>query len=99
VAISRVEMEVPNASSVQVGDEAVVVELSDARTITVPTAWYPRLLHANPEERQNWRTIGGGQGIHWEDLEEDISVESLLAGRPSGESQASLRRWLAARTA
>lgn len=63
----------------------------------MPLAWYPRLLHAGLEERRNARLIGGGEGIHWDDLDEDISVEGLLAGRRSGESQASLKRWLAAR--
>jgi len=91
-------MEVPNAASVEVSDEALVVDLSDARTISEPLPWYPRLLHGTLEERRHWRLIGDGQGIHWEDLDEDISVESLLAGRRSGESQASLERWLSARS-
>jgi hypothetical protein len=86
-------MEVPNAMGVEVSDEALVVELSDARTISVPLAWYPRLVHGTPQGR----LIGGGHGIHWEDLDEDVSVESLLAGRRSGESQASFARWLEAR--
>jgi len=51
-------------------------------------------MHATPEERNNWRLIGRGHGIHWEDIDEDISVEGLLAGKPSGESQASLKKWL-----
>jgi hypothetical protein len=69
----------------------------DGRTLTVPLAWYPRLAHGRPEERANWRLIGRGEGIHWPDLDEDISVDGLLAGRRSGESQASLARWLAER--
>jgi hypothetical protein len=56
------------------------------------------LLHATPEERNNWRFIGKGQGIHWEDIDEDISIENLLAGKPSGESQTSLKKWLQSRT-
>jgi Protein of unknown function (DUF2442) len=84
---------------VTAGDEAPMVDLADARTITVPLAWFPRLAHGTPAERANWRLIGGGVGIHWPDLDEDISVESLLAGRRSGETQASLRRWLQARKA
>lgn len=75
----------------------LAVQLDDGRAISVPLAWYPRLLHATTEERDNWRLIGKGQGIHWNDLDEDISVEGLLAGRPSGESQASFGRWLEAR--
>jgi hypothetical protein len=97
VRISKVELEIPDAASVEVTDDSLVVELSDARTISVPLAWYPRLLHASQAERRNWRFIGNGQGIHWEELDEDISVENLLAGRPSGESNASLERWLQAR--
>jgi hypothetical protein len=95
---SAVEMELPNALDVKVADETLIVDLSDGRTISVPLAWYPRLLHSAPEERKNWRLIGRGHGIHWEDIDEDISVEGLLAGRPSGESQASFKRWLKVRT-
>lgn len=95
---SAVEMELPNALDVKVADETLIVDLSDGRTISVPLAWYPRLLHSTPEERKNWRLIGRGHGIHWEDIDEDISVQGLLAGRPSGESQASFKRWLKVRT-
>ncbi|MGH7770684.1 MAG: DUF2442 domain-containing protein [Candidatus Binatia bacterium] len=97
MSISVAEIGVPNAENVAVTDDTLYVELSDGRTISVPLAWFPRLVHASPEERKNWRLIGKGRGIHWEDIDEDISVEGLLAGRPSGESQASLRKWLAAR--
>lgn len=82
------------AQRVTVTDDALVVELLDGRTITVPLAWYPRLAHGHQAERSHWRFIGEGEGIHWPDLDEDISVDGLLAGRQSGESQASLRRWL-----
>jgi len=61
-------------------------------------AWCSRLAHATPDEQCNWSLIGGGDGIHWPDPDEDISVEGLLAGRPSGESQTYLKRWLATRT-
>jgi len=94
---SAVEIEVPDAESVTVTEDTLAVDLSDGRTISVPLSWYPRLLHASPKERKNWRLIGKGQGIHWEDIDEDISVEGLLAGKPSGESQSSFARWLAAR--
>ena len=97
MTISRVEMEVPDATSVELTDDALAVELSDGRHISVPLAWYPRLLHGTAEERRNWRLIGRGEGIHWSDLDEDISVENLLAGRHSAESQPSLKRWLEAR--
>ncbi len=84
---------------VRVTDDALVVDLSDGRTISVPLVWYPRLLHSTPQERQNWRLIGKGEGIHWPDLDEDISVENLLLGKPSGESQLSFKRWLEQRAA
>jgi hypothetical protein len=96
--ISAIEIRVPAAETVTVTEDTLSVDLSDGRSISVPLAWFPRLLHALPEERKNWRLIGKGQGIHWEDLDEDISVEGLLAGRPSGESQASLQKWLASRS-
>jgi Protein of unknown function (DUF2442) len=82
------------AQNVSVTDDTIAVDLSDGRTISVPLAWYPRLLHGTPEERNNWRFIGDKEGIHWPDLDEDISVENLLAGKPSGESQGSFKRWL-----
>ncbi len=69
----------PLATSVQCSDDVLQVVLMDGREVSVPLAWFPRLLHASPEQRDNWRLIGGGIGIHWEDVDEDISVESLLA--------------------
>ena len=97
--ISTVEVRLPDAGEVTVTGDTLTVELSDGRTIAVPLAWYPRLIHATKKERGNWRLIGKGQGIHWPDLDEDVSVEGLLAGRPSGESQESFRRWLEVRQA
>ncbi len=88
----------PPAVSVSVSADTLTVELSDGRTLLVPLAWYPRLMHGTPAERDNWRLIGRGEGVHWPDLDEDISVAAMLAGRPSGESQTSLARWLAQRT-
>jgi hypothetical protein len=82
------------AQGVQVTDEALVVDLVDGRTVSVPLAWYPRLHHGSPQERGKWRLVGRGEGIHWPDLDEDVSVSGLLAGRASGETQDSLRRWL-----
>lgn len=87
------------AQSILVTGDALVVELVDGRTLTVPLAWYPRLLHGTPTERAHWRLIGNGMGVHWPDLDEDISVEGLLAGRRSGETVASIKRWLEARKA
>jgi hypothetical protein len=91
------DLRLPLAQDVSVTDDALVVELVDGRTVSVPLAWYPRLVHGTAEERAHWRFIGRGEGIHWPDLDEDISVAGLLAGRPSGESQRSLGRWLASR--
>jgi len=85
------------ATQVAVTDDTLTVELSDSRSISVPLAWYPRLLNGTAEERSRWRLIGQGQGIHWPDLDEDISVENLLVGRPSAESQHSLKKWLTTR--
>jgi hypothetical protein len=89
-----VEIEVSHAESVRVTEDTLTLELRDGRAISVPLAWFPRLVHATPEERRNWRLIGEGEGVHWEDLDEDISVEGMLAGKRSGESQASFKRWL-----
>ena len=83
--------------TIEVTNDTLTAELSDERTISVPLSWYPRLVHATSQERSNWELIGGGQGIHWPDLDEDISVESLLAGRKSGESHRSFKQWIEAK--
>ena len=85
------------AQDVVVTDERLEIKLTDGRMISAPIAWYPRLQHGTPAERSNWRLIGQGEGIHWPDIDEDISVANVLAGRPSGESQASLKKWLEGR--
>ena len=87
----------PRATAVTVRDEMLTVDLSDGRTLAVPLLWYPRLSHGTAAERGRWRLIGAGEGVHWPDLDEDVSVEGLLAGRRSAESQRSLARWLAGR--
>ena len=99
MSISGVEITVPKAEDLRLTKDTLSVDLSDGRTISVPLAWFPRLVHATQEERNNWRLIGKGHGIHWEDVDEDVSVEGLLAGRPSGESQASFKKWLEGRAA
>ena len=71
---STIEVQIPEAEDVSVTDDTLQVELSDGRTMSVPLAWYPRLVHATQEERNNWELIGGGQGIRWPDLDEDLSV-------------------------
>lgn len=92
-----IELRMVSAQNVQVTDDALIVDLSDGRTVSVPLAWFPRLLQGKPEERNKWRLIGEGEGIHWPDLDEDISVENLILGKPSGESQKSFKKWLEAR--
>ena len=82
------------AVQVQVTKEALVVDLFDGRSVSVPLVWYPRLVHASAEERQQFRLIGSGEGIHWDLLDEDISVEGIVVGRRSMESPESFRRWL-----
>lgn len=82
------------ATSVTIRDDTLTVELTDGRTISAPTAWYPRLVHATPTERKTWRLLGGGRGIHWPALDEDISIANLLGGKRSAESKTSLKRWL-----
>jgi hypothetical protein len=85
----------PVVVDVTISDDELIVDLGDGRRLIVPLAWYPRLVHASPAERQNWRLLGGGYAIEWPDLDEHIGVEGLLAGRRSGESQRSFARWLA----
>ena len=97
MSTSGIDLKNTAAKGVTVGEDSLVVELSDGRTIAVPVTWFPRLLYGTPAERSNWRLIGSGEGIHWPDLDEDISVASLLAGRPSSETGDSLRRWLEGR--
>jgi hypothetical protein len=84
-------------NNVVIAGDSLMVELNDGRSISAPLAWYPRLLRGTPEERNNWRLIGKAEGIHWPDLDEDVSIENLLTGKPSGESQDSFKRWLKGR--
>ncbi len=92
-----IKISVPNINNVIITDDSLTVELDDGRTVSVPLAWYPRLLHASLKERNSWRLMGKGVGIHWESIDEDISTEGLIAGRPSGESQISFKKWLESR--
>ena len=94
---SPVDRSTTFAQRVVVTDDALSVDFVDGRTISVPIEWYPRLAHGTPAERANWVLIGRGEGIHWPDLDEDISVENLLTGARSGESQRSLGKWLESR--
>lgn len=88
------EVQQRSIRDVQVTGDKLIVILADATRIVVPLAWYPRLMHGSSSERQNWREVGGGEGIHWPDLDEDLGVEGLLLGKPSMESQSSFQRWL-----
>lgn len=99
MASSTSERQAVRAVDVKVTGDELSVVLEDGRTLVVPLAWYPRLAYSSQRQRSRWRLIGRGLGIHWPDIDEDISVEGLLAGRRSGESQASLKRWLEARMA
>jgi hypothetical protein len=96
---SATELRSATAIAVDVSEDTLSVDLIDGRTIRVPLTWYPRLFHATPKERTNWRFIGHGEGIHWPDLDEDIRIEHLLVGLPSQESQSSLKSWLDRRPA
>jgi hypothetical protein len=91
------ELQEARALQLIVSDEALAVDLVDGRTIIVPLAWYPRLWHATPVERNRFEIFGDGAFIHWPDLDEDLTVAGLLAGRRSGESPQSLKNWLDAR--
>ena len=91
---SVIEIEEARARQVTISEDSLAVDLVDGRTIIVPLVWYPRLWHGTPEERSSFEILGDGTLVHWPDLDEDLSVSGLLAGRRSGESQQSLARWL-----
>ena len=99
MSISTVEMETPVAAGVEVSEGRLAVEIADGRMVSVPLGWYPRLVHASEAERANWELHVDGEHIRWPDLDEDVSVEALLAGKRSGESERSFERWLAAKRA
>ena len=94
LATNQIEI---RATSVRVSDDALVVDLSDGRTVLAPLAWYPRLLHGTATERNDHQLIGEGLGIHWPQLDADIGVEGILAGHKSYESKESFDQWLASR--
>ena len=96
---STADAQAATARHVIVDNESLAVDLDDGRTLSVPLGWYPRLGNGSAEERAHWRFIGKGEGIHWPDLDEDINVQDLLAGKHSGESQESLAAWLEERSA
>ncbi|MEM1279790.1 MAG: DUF2442 domain-containing protein [Cyanobacteria bacterium P01_H01_bin.152] len=91
-------LNLPQISDVTVSEEFLTVTLSDGRVISVSVVWYPRLMQGTMAERNHWRLIAAGQGgIHWPELDEDISLKNILLGQPSNESQTSLQKWLESR--
>jgi hypothetical protein len=73
----------PRAQQVEVTEDELTVALADGRRVSVPLAWFPRLLHASPAQRSNWQLLGDGEGIHWPDVDEDLSVAGILRGVPA----------------
>ncbi len=96
-SLATIDMQPARAQAVRLTDDMLIVELVDGREIRVPLAWYPRLWYGTPEERAHVELLGDGEILHWPELDEDLSVQGLLLGRKSGESQQSLQRWLASR--
>jgi hypothetical protein len=94
---STLELNPPKVLSVSVGRSTLTFELADGRSVTAPLDWYPRLKTGTARERKNWQLIGAGFGVHWPELDEDISVEALLLGKKSLESERSFQSWLARR--
>jgi len=94
MSTSAFDIRLSAITAVEISEDSLKVNLEDGRTISIPIAWYPRLYHASDGERRTWRLIGKGKGIHRPELDEDISVEHILTGIPSGESQPSLKNWL-----
>jgi hypothetical protein len=87
----------PLATQIEITDEKLIVNLVDGRSLIIPLSWYPRLLHATQKERENWEILGDGYAIAWDDLDEHIGIDGLLAGKSSGESDRSFKRWLITR--
>ena len=92
-----VEVREARARTVRVTDDSLAVDLVDGRTIIVPLAWFPRLRHGLPDERDHWELSDDGAYVHWPKLDEDLSIVSLLLGWRSGESAKSLKKWSASR--
>jgi hypothetical protein len=92
------EISISPAVDVSVSDELLTVKLADGREISVPTAWYPRLANGTAKERSKWTISYSGRGLHWEALDEDISVKGLIAGLPSNENPTNIKKWIENRT-
>jgi len=89
-----IEIQEARAQRASVDEDSLTIDLTDGRTVTAPLMWYPRLWYGTPEERNHFEIIGDGTIIHWFDLDEDLSIAGILAGRASGEKPQSLKRWL-----
>ena len=89
-----IEVQEAKARDVLVSEDELAIDLVDGRTIVTPLMWYPRLWYGTSAERSNFEIVGDGAIVHWPNLDEDLSVSGILAGRRSGESQRSLKRWL-----
>lgn len=97
MSFSGLEVESARAKAVALTEDALTVDLTDGRRISVPLVWYPRLWHGTSAERSRFELFGEGSYIHWPALDEDLTVEGLLAGRRSSESPESLKKWLEGR--
>jgi len=91
------EISVSPAIDIAITDELLTVKLADGREISVPIAWYPRLANGTAKERRKWTISYSGRGLHWEDLDEDISVKGVIAGLPSNENPTNIKKWLESR--
>ncbi len=87
----------PRAQQVKISEDALIIDLIDGRSISVPLVWYPRLWYGTPEEREEFEIFGDGKYLHWPNLDEDLTVEGLIEGLRSGESPKSLKKWLESR--
>ena len=94
-----IETQEPRAQAITINEDSLSVDLMDGRTIIAPLIWYPQLWYGTAEERDEFEIIGDGAPIHWPDLDENLSVSGILAGKRSGESQNSLKKWLEGRKA
>ncbi|MYC21125.1 MAG: DUF2442 domain-containing protein [Caldilineaceae bacterium SB0662_bin_25] len=94
--VEAIETEAPRVTGVEISSGRVTAHLIDGRMISAPLIWYPRLAHATPDERNGWELRGGGQRVHWPDLDEEISIEGMLAGQPVGENRRLFSDWLEA---
>ena len=95
--LSAVDAKISRIVDVEVTEDTLTFHLEDGRSVSAPIDWYPRLVYATSEERRNFRLIGRGEGVHWPDLDEDISAAGVLEGLPSREGPESFKRWLEAR--